>query len=104
VKKITLSVSKVYKNTGKNRFHRENTKKHWKHYFLEEIEEGAWGFNSEWVNSIKAQFLKPKIRHKRLSICLNCKELFYAYVKNDKEEVFCPYCPDDEELELVEED
>jgi len=33
---------------------------------------------------------------------LNCEELFYAFVKNDREEVFCPYCPDDEEL--VEED
>ena len=97
--KVTLSVCKVFKNSGSLRFHRKNTSRHWKHYFLEEIEEGVWGFNSEWVNSIKAQFLKTKIRHKRLSICLNCEQLFYAYVKNDKEEVFCPYCPDDEELD-----
>jgi len=100
VKIITLSVSKVFKNTGKDRFHRKDTKKHWKHYFLEydEDEEG-WRFNSEWINAIKATFLKTKIRHKRLSICFNCEQLFYAFVKNDKEEVFCPYCPDDEELD-----
>jgi len=93
VTKITISVCKVYKNTGRFRFHREKTKKHWKHYFLEDEDEiGEWRFNSEWVNAIKAQFLKPKTRHKRLSICFNCEELFYAYVKNDKEQVECPYC------------
>ena len=33
--KVTLSVCKVFKNSGSLRFHRKNTSKHWKHYFLE---------------------------------------------------------------------
>ncbi len=103
--KITLSVCKVYCNTGRFRFHRKKTKQAWKHYFLEDEDEiGEWRFGSEWVNAIKALFLKSKVRHKRLFICPNCAQWFYAYVKNDKEKAICPYCPDDEELELVEED
>jgi len=96
--KITLSVSKVYKNTGSFRFHRKKTSKHWKHYFLDD-ETGDWKFNTEWVDSVKAQFLKLKKRHKRLNICSNCTRLFYAYVKNSREKTTCPICPDDEELE-----
>jgi len=98
VSKITLSVSKVYKNTGSFRFHRKKTQKHWKHYFLDD-ETGEWKFNTEWVDSVKAQFLKLKKRHKRLYICSNCTRLFYAYVKNSREKTTCPICPDDEELE-----
>jgi len=97
VTKITLSVCRVYKNTGSLRFHRKKTKQAWKHYFVDD-ETGDWKFGTEWVDSVKAQFLKLKIRHKRLSICFNCEQLFYAFVKNDREEVICPYCPDDEEL------
>jgi len=96
--KITLAVCKVFKNAGKNRFHRKNTKPIWKHYFLEDEDEiGEFKFRTEWINAIKATFLKTKIRHKRLAICSNCTKIFYAFVKNDKEEVFCPYCSDDDE-------
>jgi len=95
VSKITLSVSKVYKNTGSLRFHRKKTSKHWKHYFLDD-ETGEWKFNTEWIDSITAQFLKLKKRHKRLYICSNCTRLFYAYVKNSREKVTCLICPDDE--------
>ncbi len=96
--KITLSVCKVYKNTGRFRFHRKKTKPAWKHYFLDD-ETSDWKFGTEWVDSFKAQFLKLKKRHKRLYICSNCTRLFYAYVKNSREKVNCPICPNDDELE-----
>ena len=51
--KITIAVCKVFKNSGSFRFHREKTKKHWKHYFIEDDK-----FKTEWVNPVKAQFLK----------------------------------------------
>ena len=88
--KITLSVSKVYKNTGNLRFHRKKTSKHWKHYFLDD-KTGEWKFNTEWVNSITAQFLKPKKHHCFTYICEN-GHTFQSYVKNRKEKVECPYC------------
>jgi len=96
--KVTLSVSKVYKNTGSLRFHRKKTSKHWKHYFIDD-ETGGWKFGTEWVDSVRAQFLKLKKRHKRLYTCSNCASFFYRFVKNSREKVNCPFCPDDEELE-----
>ncbi len=91
-------MSKVYKNTGRFRFHRKKTKPAWKHYFLDD-ETNDWKFGTEWVDSVKAQFLKLKKRHKRLYICSNCAMIFYAYVKNSREKAYCPICPNDEELE-----
>ncbi len=88
--KITLSVSKVYKNTGSLRFHRKKTSKHWKHYFLDD-ETGEWRFNTEWVDTITAQFLKLKKQHCFTYICEN-GHTFQSYVKNRKEKVECPYC------------
>jgi len=99
VSKITISVCKVYKNTGRFRFHRKKTKQAWKHYFLSNDYTDEYTFDTEWVDSVKAQFLKLKKRHKRLFICTNCARLFYAYIKNSKEQVNCPICPDDDELE-----
>ncbi len=96
--KVTLSISKVYKNTGSLRFHRKKTSKHWKHYFIDN-ETGDWKFGTEWVDSFKAQFLKLKKRHKRLCFCSNCTRFFYGFVKNSREKVNCPFCLDDEELE-----
>jgi len=96
--KITLSVSKTYKNSGSFRFHRKKTKPAWKHYFLDDIT-GEWKFNTEWVNSVTAQFLKLKKRHKRIYICSNCAMIFNAYVKNSREKVTCSFCSNDEELE-----
>ncbi len=92
--KITLSVCKVFKNTGSFRFHRKKTKKHWKHYFID-LEDETFG--TEWISNIKAMILKLKKRHKRMCICLNCGRIFYAYIKNEREEVKCPICPDDED-------
>jgi len=97
VSKITLSVCKVYKNSGSLRFHRKKTKPAWKHYFLSDDYTDEYTFGTEWVDSVKAQFLKLKKRHKKMCICLNCGRIFYAYIKNEREEVNCPICPDDED-------
>jgi len=91
VSKVTLSVCKVYKNTGRFRFHRKKTKPAWKHYFLDD-ETGEWKFGTEWVDSVKAQFLKLKKRYKRHFVCFDCGTIFYAYVKKSTEEVDCPFC------------
>jgi len=97
VSKVTISVCKVYKNTGRFRFHRKKTKPAWKHYFLSDDYTDEYTFGTEWVDSVTAQFLKLKKRHKRMCICLNCGRIFYAYIKNEREEVNCPICPDDED-------
>jgi len=96
VTKITISVCKVYRNTGKFRFHRKNTKPSWKHYFLSDDYTDEMTFGTEWVDSVKAQFLKLKKWHKRKFICPECYSIFTSYVKNDRMEANCPYCPDDE--------
>jgi len=88
--KVTLSVSKVYKNTGSLRFHRKKTSKHWKHYFLND-ETGEWKFNTEWIDSITAQFLKLQKHHCFTYICEN-GHTFRSYVKNRKIKAKCPYC------------
>ena len=87
--KITISVCKVFKNTGSFRFHRDNTTKHWKHYFLDTEN---LKFGTEWVNSLKAQFLKLKKYHQMKFICPECLCIFTGYVRNKKDEVDCPYC------------
>jgi len=90
--KITISVCKVYRNTGRFRFHRKKTKPAWKHYFLEEDEPEEWKFNTEWVDAITAQFLKLRKWHKRKFICENCYSTYSDYIKNDRMESNCPYC------------
>jgi len=52
--KITLSVSKVYKNSGSFRFHRKKTKKAWKHYFLSDDWTDKITFGTEWADSVTA--------------------------------------------------
>ena len=86
---------KVYKNTGSFRFHRKKTKPAWKHYFIDD-ETSDWKFGTEWVDSVKAQFLKLKKWHLRKFICEECGTIFPAYVKNDRMEAICPECLDDE--------
>ncbi len=90
--KITISVCKVHKNTGRFRFHRKKTKPTWKHYFLEEDEPEESKFGSEWVNAITAQFLKLKKWHLRNFICEECFSTFKGYIKNDRMKIECPYC------------
>jgi len=95
--KITLAVCKVYKNTGRFRRHRKNTKPAWKHYFLEEDEPDEWKFYTEWVDSITAQFLKLKRRHKKYFVCMNCGTIWFEYVKKNTTSRPCPRNCDEKE-------
>jgi len=96
VTKVTLAVCKVYKNTGRFRFHRKNTKKGYKHYFLSDDYTDEYTFGTEWVDPITAQFLKLKKWHLKYFICEQCATVFSAYVKNDRMKVDCPYCTDED--------
>jgi len=96
MRKITLAVSYVYKNGGRFRSHRKKTKKAWKHYYVIEDEPNELEFYTEWVNSIKAQFLKLRKWHLRKFWCPECRQVFPAVVKNDRMKVKCPYCEEDE--------
>ena len=60
--KHTIGVYKAYKNSGNLRFHKDKTKKHWKHFFIEvdDYDEDEYSFGSEWVSSFKAMILKRK--------------------------------------------
>ena len=87
--KITLAVSKCYKNTGRFRFHRKNTKPAWKHYFFDSVDRK---FCTEWIDSVTAQFLKLKKWHLRKFICPECYTIFSVYIKNDRMEAQCPNC------------
>jgi len=95
--KMTLSVCKVYRNTGRFRFHRKNTKKGWKHFFLSNDYSDKFEFGTEWVDSVTAQFLKLKKWHLRKFICPECSTIFSGYIKNDRMKTQCPYCPDEDE-------
>jgi len=87
--KITISVCKVFKNTGTLRSHRYKTKKHWKHYFYEDGK-----FKTEWVNPIKAQFLKTQKRKLLKYVCQECGYYFQALVKKPTDTCECPQCAD----------
>jgi len=87
--KITLSVCKVFKNSGSLRFHRKKTKKHWKHYFID-LDDGK--FRTEWVNPIKAQFLKTQKRKLLKFLCLECGLIFQALAKKPTDTCECPEC------------
>ena len=93
--KVTLAVCKVYKNTGRFRSHRKNTKPAWKHYFLSDDYTEELKFGTEWVDSVTAQLLKLKKWHKRNFLCLNCHAYYSDYIKNDRRETQCPYCEDE---------
>lgn len=97
--KITIGVSKVYRNSGRFRLHRKKTKTAWKHFFVSDDYTDELTLGTEWVDSVKAQFLKLKKWHLRKFICDECFSIFQGYIKNDRMEIKCPYCPDDEELE-----
>jgi len=97
VSKITLSVCKVYKNTGRFRSHRKKTKPAWKHYFLSDDYTDEWKFYTEWIDSVTAQFLKLKRRHKKYFQCRNCGTIFYDYVKKNTTALPCPRGCDEEE-------
>lgn len=92
MRKITIGVSKVYKNGRRFSKHRKNTKPAWKHYYVIEYEPNELEFYTEWVNFITAQFLKLKIWHLRNFICEECFSTFKGYIKNDRMKIECPYC------------
>jgi len=85
--KITLAVSKVYKNSGRFRLHRKKTKKAWKHCFMSDDYTDELTFGIEWVDTITAQFLKLKKWHLRKFICPECFNVFQGYIKNDRMKV-----------------
>ena len=93
--KHTIGIYKAYKNSGNLRFHKSNTKKHWKHYFIEidDYDDEEYSFNSEWVSSLKAMILKRKQLYKKQFICLECGSAYITYVKkNQDEDDNCPRC------------
>ena len=91
--KVTVGVYKSYKNAGNLRFPKANTKKHWKHYFIEidEDDEENYAFRSEWVSSLKAVVLKRKQLYKKQFYCTDCEVVYIDYVKkNTNESDNCP--------------
>ena len=93
--KITISVCKAYRNSGRFRFHRKKTKPAWKHYFLEEDEPDEYRFGTEWVDSITAQFLKLKKWHLRKFYCPECWRPFTRYIRWNRTRPDCPYCEEE---------
>jgi len=96
VSKITLSVCKVYKNTGRFRFHRKKTKPSWKHYFLSDDYTDEYTFGTEWISNIKAMILKRNVYKIRKYICLECGNYFPAAIRRESDSAECPNCPEDE--------
>ena len=95
--KLTLSVCKSFKNSGRYSIHKENTSKHWKHYFIEDyFDEDEISFGSEWVSSIKAVFLKRQQLYKRQFICPDCGDVTEQFVPKNTDEMPCAKCNDDE--------
>ena len=94
--KHTIGVYQAYKNSGNLRFHKSNTKKHWKHYFIEvdDYDEEEYSFGSEWVSAFKAMILKRNQFYKKIFVCLECGRRFSAYVPKNtsKYKDECPFC------------
>jgi len=94
--KITIGVYKSYRNSG-YRNHRQKTKKHWCHYFIEYDEYGptdedSQQFGTEWVNPIRAMMLKRKVWKKKRFHCMECDTIWRAYVPAKQNETECPRC------------
>jgi len=89
VSKITLSVCKVYRNTGSFRFHRKKTMKHWKHYFIDLEDEK---FGTEWISAFKAMILKRKVYKIRKYLCTECGLYFPAVIRKESDSAKCPNC------------
>ena len=96
--KVTIGVYKAFRNSGKFRFHRNKTKKHWKHFFIDidDYDEDEYTFGSEWVSAFKAVILKRKQVYKKTFVCLECATMFKAYVKKNATKIDepCPNCDD----------
>ena len=95
--KVTVGVYKAYKNSANLRVHKRGTKKHWKHFFIEDVlDDQDWTFGSEWVSSLSVPFLKRKQLYKKTFVCLECATMFTAYVKKNATKIDepCPNCDD----------
>ena len=90
--KLTLSVCKAYKNSGRYRIHKENTSKHWKHYFVDDYDKDEYQFGTEWISSIKAMILKRHVWKKKRFHCLECDTIWAGYVPSKQNEIECPRC------------
>jgi len=93
MQKVTVGVYKSYKNAGNLRFPKTNTKKHWKHYFIEiDEDDDELYFGSEWVSALKAVVLKRRQLYKKQFYCGNCESNFTTYVKKNQTECKCINC------------
>ena len=90
--RYTIGVYKTYKNAGNARFHRKETKKHWRHYFIDdEFDDGDTTFGSEWISALKAVVLKRKQLYKKQFYCTDCDTVYTDYVKkNSNKSNGCP--------------
>lgn len=86
-----ISVSKAYSHRG-NHKHREDTKKYWYVYYLNEYGKMA----SKRVNTLQALYYKTKVKHRYKFICDDCGNLIIGLVKSLKSEIECPYCNEQE--------
>jgi len=95
--KVTVGVYKAYKNSGRNRFHRNKTSKQWKHYFIDvdDYDSDERTFGSEWVSSFKAMILKRKQQYKRKFYCFECERWFTVYLPKNQHEIDCPFCEEE---------
>ena len=95
MQKVTVGVYKSYKNAGNLRFPKANTKKHWKHYYIEiDDDDDELYFGSEWVSTLKAVVLKRRQLYKKQFYCNNCESNFTTYVKKNQTECECTNCGD----------
>ena len=87
---IVISVSKTYHNAQSRRkkWGKPRCKPFWVAYIVDNNEK----FVRKRISALQVPFYKRKICHRRILICRDCENSFVGYVKNDTEEVECPYC------------
>lgn len=87
---IVISVSKTYHNAQSRRkkWGKPRCKPFWVAYILENNEK----FVRKRIPTLLVPFYKSQIHRRRILICSDCENSFVAYVKNDTEDVNCPYC------------
>jgi hypothetical protein len=87
---IVISVSKTYHNAQRRRkkWGKPRCKPFWVAYILDD--DGK--FIKKHISILEVPLYKLQIKHKRTLICDTCENAFEDYVKNNTEEVDCPYC------------
>jgi len=89
-----VSVGKSWKHRGKYIQHRPNTKKHWRIMYWEQDYDDVLKLRSKFVNTLEALYYKSKKVKLRKGLCFTCFNVCFAFVKNDRTKVVCPYCDD----------